>query len=84
MSATLTQGQRLLLESLRADGVIWKSPAGYRLMSPWIAGATLTEETVQALLTDGYLTVRESYGRDRCTYTLSAAGELAIRQQASA
>jgi len=79
MSATLTTGQRLLLDMLAEDGArIWRSPAGYQLVrriGPWVA---LTEPTVQALERAGYVRQVETYGRDRGLYEISAEGRMAL------
>lgn len=78
----LTTGQRELLTMLAEDSVrIWRSPAGYKMTRPVGQGMTLTEGTVLALVTAGYLRQVESYGRDRGLYEISDVGKLILRTE---
>jgi len=75
MSATLSSGQRLLLDMLAEDGTrIWRSPAGYQMVrriGGWVA---ITEPTVKTLERAGYVRQVETYGRDRGLYEITEAG----------
>ncbi len=80
MAATaLSSGQRMLMDQLAQDGArVWRSPAGYRMVRPIGEWVTLTEQTVQALVSAGYLRQVEAYGRDRGLYEISDGGRSAL------
>ena len=81
-TAPLTAGQRLLLEKLAEDSTcIWRSPAGFRIVRPFLADITLTEGTVDALVAASYVRCVESYGRDRGLYEISDGGKLALQTE---
>ncbi len=75
----LSSGQRMLLDQLAQDGTrVWRSPAGYRMVRPIGEWVTLTEQTVQALVSAGYLREVEAYGRDRGLYEISDVGRQSL------
>ena len=73
-TAPLTVGQRWLLSALNADGRIWRSRAGCRLVSPYYPWTVLTDDTVGALLAAGLLVEKDTYGKEQAVYEISAAG----------